>query len=153
MSLKKTQQVRADRGFKIFDLIIYCLVIVIAATLFLVVFFTKDTSKLKGIKIYHLNEVVFDYNFESKEYKKTDKTQVIFEDSEIIRIKITVKNAYNEVEIKRSGEVKMLEANCRTKDCIYTPKITNNSGSIFCQSHTLKILPYSYSIDNGKFEM
>lgn len=154
MSLKKTIEVKADKGFKIFDLIVYGLVIILAITLFVVVFFTKDRGKLKGIEIYCLNEIIFDYNFEKNEYKKSDKVEILSEDSETIKIKIIVKDYQNIVQINRNGgSVKMLAANCRTKDCVYTPEMKDNSGSIFCQSHSIKIVPYGYSIDNGKFEM
>ena len=52
MSLKKIEQVKKDKGFKLFDLIIYGVVAVLVAVLFIVVFTTRDASPLTGVRIY-----------------------------------------------------------------------------------------------------
>ena len=44
MSLKKVEQVKADKGFKIWDLIIYGVIAVTVAVLFIVIFATKDEA-------------------------------------------------------------------------------------------------------------
>ena len=51
MSLKKVRQTKADKGFKIWDLIVYGAIIALAVVLFIVVFTTRDTSPLSGIRI------------------------------------------------------------------------------------------------------
>ena len=44
MSLKKIEQVKKDRGFKIFDLIVYGAVIVAVIVSFVVIFTTKNSE-------------------------------------------------------------------------------------------------------------
>ena len=150
MSLKKVGEVKADKGFKIWDLIIYGAVILLAAVLFIVVFTTRDTSPLKGIKIYVGNEVVFDYSFEEGAYTSSKYAEILSETEEELTVKIiTEGNGYNTVVIEKGGAANVTEANCRTKDCVYTAKIVNNSGAIYCWTHGLKILPYGYDSDNG----
>ena len=63
MSLKKVTQVKADKGFKLPDLIIYCALLVLVAVTFIVVFTTRDDSPLKGIRIYVKSEIVYEYDF------------------------------------------------------------------------------------------
>ena len=50
MSLKKIEQVKADKGFKIFDLIVYAVIIVSVAVAFTVLFTVRDDSPLSGIR-------------------------------------------------------------------------------------------------------
>ena len=64
MSLKKVEQVKVDKGFKIWDLLIYGLVAVIVAVLFIVVFVTRDESPLTGVRVFVQGEVVFEYEFD-----------------------------------------------------------------------------------------
>jgi len=45
MSLKKIQQVKKDKGFKIFDLIIYGIIILTVAVLFIAIFATRNTNR------------------------------------------------------------------------------------------------------------
>lgn len=154
MSLKKVGEVKADKGFKIWDLVIYGVIILLTAALFIVVFLTRDDSPLKGIKIYVGNEVVFDYNFEEGKYTSSESAEVISETEEELTVKITTGgNGYNTVMIKKEGSVKVTEANCRTKDCVYTAEIENNGGAIYCRSHGLKIIPYGYDSDDGNLNM
>ncbi len=69
MSLKKVSQVKADKGFKIWDLIVYGAIVIIIAVIFIAVFVTKDAGPLKGIRIYSAENLVFEYDFTSGEYK------------------------------------------------------------------------------------
>lgn len=149
MSLKKVGEVKADKGFKIWDLIIYGAIIALVAVLFIVVFATRDTSPLKGIRIYVANEVVYEYDFENGEISRKDCVEV--EDGEeSLTLKVNCgNNRYNTVVIYKSGSVKVTQANCPKKDCVYTPEIKDNSGFIHCLSHGLKVLPYDFDIDNG----
>ena len=61
MSLKKIEQTKKDRWFRIFDLIIYGVIIISVAVLFIVMFTTQDKSKLTGVKIHLKSETVFEY--------------------------------------------------------------------------------------------
>ena len=150
MSLKKIEQVKADKGFKIFDVVVYGLIAVLVVALFIAVFVTRDDSPLSGIRVYSKGVAVFEYNFEKDEYKQLSddvKTEVTDKDG-VLTVKITADVGYNVLEIKKSGSVKVTAADCRSLDCIYSPAIKDNSGIIYCSPHGLRIVPYNYSTDD-----
>lgn len=151
MSLKKVKSVKDDKGFKIWDILVYGLVVALIAALFTVIFFTSDTSPLTGIRIYTTGAAVFEYNFEKSEYKQLSEN-VTFEitDSDgILTVKISDGDGFNTVRIDKSGKVKVVDADCHNKDCMYLPEITNNSKSIICIPHGLRIVPYGFEEDDG----
>lgn len=153
MSLKKVREVKADKGFKKWDLIVYGVVILLVAALFIVTLFTRDTRELIGIRVYVYNDVVFEYDFKENKYTLTDSAEILTEDENSLTVKITNKKDYNVVAVDKKGGARVIEANCHTKDCVYTAEIVNNGGAIFCLSHGLKVLPYGYDIDNGDIIM
>ena len=46
MSLKKVREVKSDRGFKIFDLLVYGIIAALIVALFVTLFAVKDRSPL-----------------------------------------------------------------------------------------------------------
>ena len=82
MSLKKVEQVKRDRGFKLFDLIIYGVIVLTVAALFLAVFLTRNSDPLSGVRICVDSVTVFEYEFGKEptppsngvEWIETDKT-------------------------------------------------------------------------------
>lgn len=149
MSLKKVEAVKKDKGFKIFDLIVYGVIIALAVILFVVVFTTKDTSALSGVRIYSKGEAVFEYNFGTFEYKKlSDSVTVEVEEADgAVTVKVITSDGYNTIRIDKSGKVKVTEADCKNKDCMYIPEITDNSGIIYCSPHGLRVVPYNFDPD------
>lgn len=147
MSLKKIEQLKADRGFLIWDLVIYGAVAVIIAVLFIVAFTAFDTDPLHGIKISVGSktslkyEVIFEYEF-GGEAKVLSDTVSIEEDGNGITVTVKAENGdLNVLYIDKSAKsVKMINANCKGKDCMLLP-INDNSGSITCNSHGLKVEP------------
>lgn len=151
MSLNKVTEVKADKGFKIRDLAVYGAVILIIAVIFIAVFVTRDTSPLKGVKIYTDEVLVFEYNFTNGEYKNSSLETVTVTPAEnSLKIKITANGGYNVVEINtKERTVKVTEADCGKRDCVYTAAITNSSGMIYCSPHKLRILPYDFEADDN----
>ena len=151
MSLKKVTQVKADKGFKLPDLIIYCALLVLVAVTFIVVFTTRDDSPLKGIRIYVKSEIVYEYDFKNGQRTINGKfTQIISQDDDLIVLKITTGgDGYNLVQVNKKGTVKVTEANCGKNDCVYTPQIKNSSGIIYCSPHKVKIVPYDFDVDDS----
>ena len=147
MALKKIEQVKKDRGFKLFDIIIYGVVILLIAVLFIVLFTTRDTSSLTGVQITHKGQVVLEYDFDSgiKTISEQLREEMV-EDGKGITITICSKDDYNTIYINKSKKtVKMKDANCRGKDCI--SEIKNNSGFISCLPHDLMIKPLKSDFD------
>lgn len=150
MSLKKVTQVKKDRGFKIFDLIVYGAVILLVAVLFIVWFTVSDRTPLSVVRVCVDDRAVFEYDFENDQYKNLDEKIVNVDDKENILI-LTVtphEGEENVIEINKSGSVTVTEANCYGKDCKYMPDIKDNSGIIYCSPHKLRIEPLNYE-DNG----
>lgn len=147
MSLKKIEQVKKDRGFKIFDLIIYGAVVLAVAVLFIVLFATRDDSKLDGIKISVRAEVVFEYEFGSQP-KYADWLEVS-EDSDGITVTIQTDDGKNVVFIdKNKNTAKMTEADCKGKECMYFEAMQDNSDFIYCSPHGVKVEPLHRDLDN-----
>ena len=151
MSLKKVNQVKADKGFKIFDLIIYGVVIALVVVLFVVIFFTSDNSPLKGIRIYVRNEIAYEYDFDKGQRTLNGNfTEIVSQNDDEVILRINTGDGdYNIVRIDRKGSVKVTEANCGKNDCVYTPEIKNSSGVIYCSPHRLRIVPFDFDIDDG----
>ncbi len=151
MSLKKVEQVKADKGFKLPDIIVYVAVLALVAVLFVVIFVTRDDSPLKGIRIYVRNEIVYDYDF--KEGQRTLNgayVQIISEDDTAVVLRINTGDGdYNKVHINKKGSVRVTEANCGKNDCVYTPELKNSGGMIYCSPHRMKIIPFDFDIDDG----
>ena len=146
MSLKKIEQVKKDKGFKIFDLIIYGVILVTVAALFISIFTTRNTDPLTGIKVYLSSEVVFEYEFGvTASAQDGVKSEVVQAEEDGNKIKLTVKDGsdLNVIEIDKSKTtVKMVEANCKGKQCLYFPTMDNNSKYIYCSPHRVRVEPF-----------
>ena len=149
MSLKKVDEVKADKGFKIWDLVIYGAIAALVVALFIALFETRDSSPLKGIQISVKGEVVYEYDFEKGEVSRADCVQTQSEEGSLITLRVEAGGGYNIIEVNKNGWVRVTDADCSSKDCVYTPKITDSGGIIYCHPHALRIIPYDYDIDNG----
>ena len=153
MSLKKVEQIKKDKGFRLFDLIIYGVVLAVAVITFIVVFTTRNTDPLTGVKIFVNAEEVFAYEFGGPDPEESDWVSV---DDNGITITIrTANNGLNKVYINKSAKtVKMTEANCKGKDCVlYTSEMRNNSDIIFCPPHGVKIEPLQKNLESPDLEI
>lgn len=148
MSLKKVEQIKSEKGFKIWDLIVYGIIVAIIIVVFIAVFSTKDSTALNGIKVTVQGNDVFRYNFESKEIDYIDESTVtvLAEDSTNIEVKVECGGGYNIFSVNKSGSVKMKEADCSKyhPDCVYMAEIKDNSGFIYCLPHGLRIESYKF---------
>lgn len=157
MSLKKVEQVKKDKGFKLPDLIIYGAVAVIIAVLFITLFAVRSNQSLRGVKIKIYGNEVFACSFEDKTYASfAEDGSVEFTEIENGMQRVTIKcsQGYNIVEINYNERtVKVVEADCRNGDCVYsnihpTQIIkSNKSLPIYCNPHGMLIEPLDYSPD------
>ena len=152
MSLKKIEQVKADKGFRIWDLIVYGTIIVLVIVLFIVIFTTRDTSSLTGVRITVKAQVVCEYEFGKEEPQiPPDKKDIVSFEKKGNEIIVTIQNEKdkNVVLIDTNKKTaKMLEANCKGKQCIYFATMDDNSDFIYCSPHGLKIEPLYKDLDN-----
>ncbi len=152
MSLKKIEQVKQDKGFRLFDLIIYGVILVTVAVLFIVIFTTRNTDPLTGIKVYVNSQVAYEYEFgvtaTAQDGIKNEDLQAE-EDGDIIKITIADGNDLNVLEIdKKAKTVKMIEANCKGRQCLYFPVMNDNSDFIYCSPHRVRVEPLMKKLDD-----
>ncbi|MDE6504274.1 MAG: NusG domain II-containing protein [Clostridia bacterium] len=147
MSLKKVKQVKQDKGFRLFDLIIYGAAVVLVAVLFIVIFTTQNKDPISGVRIYVSAEVVFEYEFGGQPSYK-DGLEVK-EDAEGLTVTVRGDKGYNVVYIdKQAKTVKVTDADCRGKQCVYFAAIDDNSKLIYCSPHALRIEPLINDFNN-----
>lgn len=148
MALKKIEQVKEDRGFKLLDIIIYGAVLLIVAALFIVLFVTRDTSSLTGIRITVRAQVVFEYEFGGESQVFSDCV-TYDEDEKGITVTVLTDGDKNVIFIDTAKKTaKMIEANCRGKQCMYFAAMDDNSNFVYCSPHGLKVEPLIQDLDN-----
>ena len=156
MSLKKVEQVKVDKGFKIWDLIIYGLIAVTVAALFIVVFVTRDKSPLTGVRVFVEGQVVFAYEFDGEPvYSESVTAENVKEDGKGLTVTVNCANGgVNVIYIDKSAKtVKVTEANCHGKQCTYFPAINDNNKLIYCNPHGLRIEPLFRDYDSPDLTM
>ena len=152
MALKKIEQVKKDRGFKLFDIIIYGAIILIVVVLFIVLFTTRDSSSLTGVRITVKAEIVFEYEFGSTPQYSDIVT--VEEDGKGITVTIETDGDKNVVFIDKDKKTaKMIEANCKGKQCIYFAEMNDNSDFIYCSPHGLKVEPLIQDLDSPNIKI
>ena len=161
MSQKKVDQLKQDRFFKIWDILIYGAIALIVAAVFLAVFLTGDNSALSAVEGQYNNEPVFYYDFSSDEltvYMEDNVEYAYSEDGNGLMItfcidggSLTLPSDYNIIFIDKSAlSVAVTESDCFSRlDCVHTPAITDNSGVIVCTPHNFQIVPAGFSDIDG----
>ena len=104
---------------------------------------------MRGIHIYVRDKIVFEYDFEENSYEIIDGCAEITEKSgNVLILKITAENGYNIVRIDGSARsVSVTESDCRSRDCVHTPPITDNGSVIYCSPHFVLIEPFNRTED------
>ncbi len=155
MSLKKIGQVKEGKYFRIWDLVIYGVIALIIAALFLAVFLTKDNSSAEGFAVKYAGKTVFTYYYSSNKYEVNSAYGNITVEEEngeklLLTFRTDDKNGYNKIEIdKINKSVKVTDANCSMhKDCVYTPALKDNSSIISCPPHNMLIEPLLVKVDD-----
>lgn len=148
MALDTVQKIKKDGFFKPLDIIIYAVLLIVVAVLFVSsgIFAPKD--ELSGIEIIFQNEKVFVYLFNGDDYQIFDdeKIEILTDTPNELTFKFypeKLKYEFNRIKIdKVKKSVKVVDATCSTrKDCVYTAEMTNSSQTIICVPHELIISP------------
>lgn len=155
MSLKKIGQVKEGKYFRLGDLVVYGVVALIIAALFLAVFLTKDDSPADGFTVRYADKTVFTYYYDTGRYESDNSygnIEINEEDGDSLTLTFYTpdKSGYNVIYVDKNGRtVTVTEANCSVhKDCVYTPAIKDNSSIISCPPHNMYIEPLVRKIDN-----
>ncbi|MDE7301444.1 MAG: NusG domain II-containing protein [Clostridia bacterium] len=156
MAVKKIEQIKEGKFFRIWDLVAYGVIVAVTVALFLGIFLSRDASPTDGIKISYNGEVVFTYEYASDEYKifsdsNIDEESIVDTDESLTLVFYTQgKRGYNKIVIdKLKKSVKVVDADCSThKDCVYTPALADNSSIISCPPHSMLIEPLVRTFDD-----
>lgn len=156
MSLKKIQQIKADKGFKIWDLLVYGVIVLLVAALLLSFFLTADRSPAEGIRITYRGETVFEYVYGDDTYRilSEDNIEILSDTADKLTLDFYTdgKEGYNRVVIDKANKTaKVTEADCSArKDCVYMPAVADHSTFIVCMRHSMKIEPLDpVTVDDG----
>ena len=165
MSLKKVEQVKKDRFFRVWDILVYGLVAEVIAALFIAWFVTRDTSALTAVNGYYGGNQVFSYDFVADELiiiSPENVREVPSESAdELTLIFITDggdfdgPHDYNTIVFDKSARtVRVTESDCSgtwVQDCVVTGTVSDNSKPIICLPHRLEIYPAGYNdADDGE---
>lgn len=151
MSLKKIEQVKKDKGFKIFDLIIYGVILLTVAAVFIAVFTTRNSNPLSGVRIYVASAQVFEYEFGGQPLKIEGGgvTVEVVEEGAGMTVTVRTDGGYNVLYIDKSARTaKMRKADCHSQQCVYFPEMKDNSGFIYCDPHGLRVEPLIKDYDS-----
>jgi hypothetical protein len=150
MSLKKVEQVKKDKGFRLADLLVYGVILLVIAALFLGVSFLRS-NPINGVQVLYHSEVVFEYYFggDAPTYNQAHIGNV-----EETSQKITFtfygqsENDYNLITIDKTNLCAYVtEANCNRfysgRECLHMDKVSTSSSIILCTPHAMQIVPIS----------
>lgn len=148
MSLKKIEQVKIGKWFKIWDLLVYGLLAGSIVALILVFAFAGKGGELDGVSISYKGERVATYSFTDNKLDilNSDYIEITEEREESILLTFYTegKKGFNTIEINtKDKSVKVTASNCSThKDCVYSSPVKGTrSVPILCAPHALSIAP------------
>ena len=138
MSLKKISEEKQNKFFRKKDLIIYILVAVAVAAVFLAVFLSEDKDAPENIRIIYADEVIFTMTIGEE---GTILSDVVTREKTYFGYRITVTTEYGsnvfDVNVKEKT-VSVESADCEGGDC-RRMKIYKRSDSIVCLPHLLRV--------------
>ncbi len=150
MSLETVESIKRNKPFKPWDILVYALVIIAVAAMFISVFVKNEKQgDITGIKIEYDNNLIATFYYADNSLVKEvgyEEWTVMSEEKEGYKIEIYTPRNDGDFNImyieKSSGIVTMLNANCSLviKDCTYM-SIKKASDSIICIPHDLVISP------------
>lgn len=155
MAIKKIEQIKEGKWFRIWDSIAYGVIVAVTVALFLGIFLSRDTSPTDGIKISYNGVQVFTYDYASNESKVLceNNIEIISDTDEKLTLVFYTaeRRGHNTVVIdKKEKSVRVVDADCSThKDCVYTPALKDNSSIISCPPHSMLIEPLVRTIDDN----
>ncbi|MCI8343738.1 MAG: hypothetical protein HFE25_04750 [Clostridia bacterium] len=147
MSLRRIEQVKGKKPFAVWDLLIYGVLAVFIAVLFIVFVFGGNRDRTAGIRLVFREQVVYTYSFQEggKAAQGWENRVALRTEGDTVFLTF-----YSDEEGKRfntlmldlkNGSAKMTNANCsRHKDCTFMEEITTQKGVIVCVPHGLKVL-------------
>lgn len=145
-------ELKKQKYYKKGDIIVYLLIAVTIFTLIAVFVIPKNAKELEKINIYYADELIYTYDYISREGEKTQNgSGFITEQAENEKryIKIVTEDGENQLEIGKDY-AKMVHADCSVfADCITAFKpITQGGDIIICLPNKIKIIGEGKTVEN-----
>ena len=152
------QQIKRDRLFRLWDILLYGIIIAVIVVLFIVFVFSSGGSEATGIEVYYDGTLAFSYSFESDEYEIYLEDNIKVEDGDdVLTVTFCTDDGslqqlvnYNIIEIDKSAcTASVTEADCsNTKECVNSSAIPNSFNlPITCVVHRLVVTSTDYTDD------
>ena len=151
----KIDRLKNSKPFHFGDVIIYSLIILTVLTLFAVfIFFPRANNSSKspsGFIVENNGKTIISHLYGSDKFEVDDKFLSLTKTEETeYGFLITIysnqdKTEFNVLKVNENKKtVKMVESNCRSKQCTYLHEVGEN-GIIYCAPRNLKITPITGS--------
>ena len=158
MSLKKVQQVKKDRLFRLWDILVYGIIVAVIVVQFVVFVFTSGGGTATGIEVYYDSVLAFSYSFETDEYKIYLEDNIAVEDGDgVLTVTFCTDGGslqqlvnYNIIEIDKTAcTADVTESDCsNSKECVNSPAVPNSYNlPITCVVHRLVVTATDYADD------
>lgn len=155
MSLKKIEQVKNSKWFRIWDLVVFGVIIITSVALILAFTLGRDKSSLGGFSVSFRGETLLTYEFGGDKPPSVlngEYIEVKKEDNGNYTVRFTNGDGgYNIIYVDTVARtVDVTDSNCSAhKDCVHTAKLKSNSSlPIICTVHGLTVSPLKF-VDNG----
>ena len=150
MNTARIQQIKVQKVFRKWDILLYALLFLLIISLFYFFRFSAQDISLQGIEVYYEDRdagesLIFSYDFVSDEYtvdsRYEDKIKIEKTDDGYNVDIFYGTDGYNLLRILHAGEAYIVDANCSSrKDCTAFEHITKGNMVIICVPHHLKIV-------------
>ena len=145
MSREMLEQTNRAAWFKVWDILIYALILLFLLALFLCFVIFPGREQLSGIEILVKNERVFFCDFEEGSYTIEDVSRVRVEESgDLLLVTVTTEEGSNIVSVDtKARRADMTDADCSwSRDCVHMPAIENTaSAPVSCIPHGVVVMP------------
>ena len=151
MSLEKVKQVKKDRFFRVWDILVYGAVAAVVIVLFTVFVFTGSGGKLAAVNVNYDGKPAFSCDLTDGSYEIFMPENIaVRQEGDILTVmfcidggSLSVPEGYNVISVDLARRsVSVTESDCSNRrDCVHTPAMTDTNGIIICTPHRLEIVP------------
>lgn len=140
-AIDNIKDIKASKPFKKGDIIVYAVIVVLIAVLFVVFMNFNSKQDLESVSIYIDEVQMFEYNFDRDKRDIFDQRISVDELGDILEVRVNLDNEeYNVIHIDKTNKsVNMSGSSCKTGDCVKSGEIKDGNGVIICLPHHLKI--------------
>ncbi len=139
--------VKNSLPFKHWDLLIYSLTIILIVLLFVFLVILPKNVNSTGFEVFVNGKVAFSFDYAKYSYQIDGEFNSMVEvenEENGFSFKLysdKEKTHFNVIFVNTTNKsVKMTDSNCFSKDCVYSPAISDK-GVILCAPHGMKVVP------------